>query len=96
MLFWISTEGGPVTSDLIPVPYGEWLLVTLEANIDTSIYTLNIEKYGSATIAGQHHLSPSTVVFKTDAAGMSPAYKELLIWDSAIADNSQISAHKCQ
>ena len=96
LYFWMPKDGGSEVSDLILVPFGEWLLVTFEANSDTSTYTMNIEKYGSGTITGQPHISPTTIVFKTDGAGFAPAYKELLIWDSAIADNAQISAHKCQ
>lgn len=52
IFFWMPKEVGFEVSNLIEVPYGEWLLVTFEAHSGNSVYTLEVEKYGTATISG--------------------------------------------
>ena len=38
-------------ADTLPVSFGEWLLVTLEANHDTQEYTMFVQNYGATKLS---------------------------------------------
>ena len=58
-LYFQFDSGSATASPLLEVPYGEWLIVTFEANKSTSVYTLHVQDFQNVTLSGQPHVSPT-------------------------------------
>ena len=53
----LNVGGNSVESSKVAVPFGEWLIVQLEADQTFQEYNLRVEKYGAVTIQGESHIS---------------------------------------
>ncbi len=95
---YISYQEGantPVQSNRLVLSYGEWTPVGIYFNEASGTYTLDLAKYGTATISAATY-SPTSVTLNPSDSRLAIYMKELLIWDEELSSNPLIGSHKCQ
>ena len=92
----LNVGGSSLESSKVAVPFGEWLIVQLEADQTLQEYNLRVEKYGGVSIQGESHILPQLTTLDMSTEGPTRYLKELMVWDSRQEDNANIGDHKCK
>ena len=62
----------------------------------SSVYNLQVEKYGSVSLTGAAYFVPSTITLTLNSPKLIYFLRELLIWNQDSSTNSDISSHQCR